>query len=203
MAGTRGTRRATSIEKAELGLIDRAAPWFAHPVVKAVGTIGKIGDQPPLLALSGLVMAVGLLRRDVRLARAGARMTLAHVLATAAKTVGKDNVDRTRPRERARRGYSAELGQSDDPAMRSFPSGHTAGAVAVGRAIAREYPRHALAAQAAAGVIGVVQVPRRAHYPTDVVAGAIVGIAAEALVAGAIALVWRLSPPRTPDRAAV
>ncbi|WP_294392463.1 phosphatase PAP2 family protein [uncultured Sphingomonas sp.] len=192
MVKPRGKDAATTIEQAELALIERAAPWLRKPAVQALAAIGKIGDQPPLLALSGAVMAAGLLRRDVKLARTGARMTLAHVLATAAKTVGKNNLDRTRPREHLEHGnYRMERGRSHDPALRSFPSGHTAGAVALGRAVAREYPNHAVAAQAAAGAIGVLQVPRRAHFPTDVLAGAVIGLAAEALVAGAVTLAWR------------
>ena len=34
---------------------------------------------------------------------------------------------------------------------------------------------------ATAGVVAASQVPRRAHYPTDVVAGVAIGLAAEAL----------------------
>jgi membrane-associated phospholipid phosphatase len=205
MAGaTRQSRQPTTIERAELALIDRAAPILCHPVVEAVGKVGKIGDQPPLLILSAAVMGAGLLRRDVKLARTGARMTLAHVLATAVKTAGKDNIDRTRPRSRAENGaYEAGLGTSKDSELRSFPSGHTAGAIAVGQAVAREYPIAGKAAQAAAGMIGVLQVPRKAHFPTDVAAGALIGLVAETAVAATVQLFWQLrSPPKRQDAGA-
>jgi membrane-associated phospholipid phosphatase len=63
--------------------------------------------------------------------------------------------------------------------MTSFPSGHSAGAVAAARAFAREYPEHGLAAVGAAGFLALLQIVRSAHYPTDVAAGIGVGLLAE------------------------
>ena len=71
----------------------------------------------------------------------------------------------------------------------SFPSGHSAGAAAVARAFARDYPEHAAPAYAAAGALALAQIPRCAHYPTDVGAGLALGLAAEAVVDIGIALV--------------
>ncbi|WP_420141103.1 phosphatase PAP2 family protein [Sphingomonas sp.] len=192
MAASR-KREATPVEKAEVRLIRRAGPMLRHPLVETASAAGKIGDQPPLLALSGAVMALGLLCRDVKLARTGARMTLAHMLATAGKSVGKDNIDRTRPYRSADGGrYKAEPGKSRDPGLRSFPSGHTAGAVAVAQAIRREYSgAPGLAAQGAAALIGLFQISRRAHFPTDVAAGALIGGVAEAAVAAGARAFWR------------
>jgi membrane-associated phospholipid phosphatase len=50
------------------------------------------------------------------------------------------------------------------------------------RAVARVYPEVRGPAYMAAAFVGVVQVPRGAHYPLDVAAGTLVGLAAEALV---------------------
>jgi hypothetical protein len=184
------TRRLSPVEQAELALVDRTAPWLEHPAIATVAKVGKLGDQPPLLVLSGAVMAVGLLARDRRLARTGARMTLAHLLATMVKSVGKNNLDRTRPHQRIEAGeYRLEPGTSKDSALRSFPSGHTAGAVAVAQAVAREYQSRALPAQTAAGSIGLFQFARRNHFPTDILAGAAIGVAAEAVVHRAISFV--------------
>ena len=61
-----------------------------------------------------------------------------------------------------------------------FPSGHTAGAVAVARACARHYPPARAPAYAWAAGVAAAQVPRCAHYPSDVAGGALVGLAAEA-----------------------
>ncbi len=175
--------KRTFIERAEIEAIRAAVPWLEHPAARAAGLIGNVGDQPPLLALSGGVAAMGALRRDRRMLRAGVRMIAAHWLATAMKTQGKDHVDRSRPDALIEEDeYRMEKGGSDDPGLRSFPSGHTAGAVAVALAAAREYPRHRWALYGAAGLVGALQVPRQAHFPTDVIAGALLGLLAERLV---------------------
>jgi membrane-associated phospholipid phosphatase len=64
----------------------------------------------------------------------------------------------------------------------SFPSGHTAGSVAVARAVGRVYPEARAAAYGGAAAIALIQIPRGAHYPADVAAGTAVGIIAETAV---------------------
>lgn len=154
-----------------------------RPAVRVLGGLSDVGDQPPLLVLCGAVLAYGTLAGDRHAARAGARMLGALLAATAAKSVLKRLVTRPRPHllvdERRPGGRS---GNSRDGDWHSFPSGHTAGAVAVARALGRVYPDARPAAYAAAAAIGLVQVPRGGHYPADVAAGALVGLAAEAAV---------------------
>lgn len=189
MASPPSARRTRRPPRPPLARLDIAAiralePWLKTPLARAAGALGNVGDQPPLLALSGAVLAAGLIRRDRRLANAGGRMIAAHLLATAAKTIGKDNVDRTRPDELIEDGrHRMEKGGSRSAALRSFPSGHTAGAVAVAAAAARSYRDYRWPLYGAAALIGALQVPRRAHFPTDVAAGALIGLAAESLVA--------------------
>ena len=121
------------------------------------------------------------------MAEAGARMIVAHQLATMLKARGKDMIDRTRPAAVMNgRGYRMEAGSSDDHNLRAFPSGHMAGAVAVARAAAREYPENRVGFYGLAALIGALQIPRRAHFPTDVLAGALVGLAAERAVHAAV-----------------
>lgn len=176
-------RGETRPEQLDIAAMEALKPWLGHPIARAVGAIGNVGDQPPLLALSGAALAAGLIRGDRRLANAGGRMIAAHLLATAVKTVGKNHIDRTRPGALLRRGrHEMKKGRSKDPALRSFPSGHTAGAVAVARAAAREYPEYRWPLYGAAALIGALQIPRRAHFPTDVAAGALVGLTAEAAI---------------------
>ena len=70
----------------------------------------------------------------------------------------------------------------------SFPSTHTAHAASLAFTAARIARRHgagAWAEAAAAGIVGLIAVARlraKAHWPTDVVAGALVGIASERAV---------------------
>ncbi len=108
-------------------------------------------------------------------------MLAAELLATQMKSMIKHRIDRTRPHVRANGGaYKAAKGHDHDSAMNSFPSGHTAGAVAVARAFAREYPERAGTAYGIAAATGAIQIPRGQHYPSDVLAGLAIGLVAEA-----------------------
>ncbi|SFR79409.1 phosphatase PAP2 family protein [Sphingomonas jatrophae] len=183
---------ATPIERADVRVAQAAACAREHPLVRAGGKLSELADQPPLIAISAATLAAGLLLRRPRLARAGARMLASHLLATAAKTVIKNRVDRTRPNLLVEEGrYEMASGETPGKEMRSFPSGHTAGIVAVTRALTRDYPESSLPGALVSVAVAAVQVPRCAHYPSDLAAGALIGVAAEAAVDRAA----RLLPP--------
>ena len=170
-------------EKADIAVAEAAAPARDTPAVRALGWVSEIADQPPLITLCAATFAAGLILRDGRMARAGGRMLAAELLATKLKSLVKHRIDRTRPHVVANGGrYRARKGHDHDGAMNSFPSGHTAGAVAVARAYAREYPERAPAAYTGAAAIGAIQIPRSKHYPADVGAGAAIGLIAEKAV---------------------
>lgn len=152
-------------------------------IVKAIGQISELADQPPLIALSAATIAVGLLLRRGRVVRVGARMIASHWLATQAKSIVKQHVDRTRPFVMlGGEAYHARQGHSHAKRENSFPSGHTAGAVAVARAVARDFPASAPVGYTAAAAAGAIQLPRGAHFLSDVVVGAAIGWLAEAAV---------------------
>ncbi len=151
-----------------LGLQNSAA-------VRALTPLSKLADETPLMMLSGATLAAGLVLRQRRMLRIGARMLAAHLVANAAKTVLKGSVDRLRPNAVEERPRIKPGSGTDDKAENAFPSGHTAGAIAVAQALAHEVPRYAVPTRVIAGVAGGTQVPRGAHYLTDVVSGAIVG----------------------------
>lgn len=173
--------------------IDRKArkafkPYKDTPPVKALAWFGQAGDQLQLRVLCGGVIAFGLVRRDTRMVSAGVRMLVTHEAATLAKKAVKNRVDRLRPHS-AGRGDDAKArtGHSKAKALNSFPSGHSAGAVAVASAFAAAYPEHRAPALTAAGAVAAAQVPTCSHYPSDVVAGAAIGAATHSVVG----LVWR------------
>jgi undecaprenyl-diphosphatase len=178
---------AAALRETDAKVAEAVLPVRYEPAVRVLAFLSDIGDQPQMRTLSGGLIGAGLLVRDGRLARAGLRMLLAHELATAAKNFVKRRVDRTRPRS---------LGDGEAPHIRrgrnehkeetSFPSGHSAGAAAVARAFVREYPEHRIAAYAGAGSVALAQIPRCAHYPTDVGAGLAIGGASEAVVNGVL-----------------
>lgn len=175
------------VERLDVKIIEQLRPLLQKPAMRRVGKLGNLGDEPPLLSLSAALLLGGILAHNPRLQRAGICMALSHLIAIGFKEWGKNNVNRTRPDEQLKEGhYHMAIGHSHDPDLRSFPSGHTAGAIAVARAFAREYPRYTLPVLSVAAIIGTLQVPRRAHYPGDVIAGAIAGLVAEKLAALAV-----------------
>jgi membrane-associated phospholipid phosphatase len=175
----------SAAEEADVALATHLAGRRNQPVVRGLGTMSEVGDQPPLLALSGAVLAYGVLTGDRCAAGAGARMLGSLVLATWIKTGLKSLVARTRPNVLLDKGqYEVEPFGPDEGSWHSFPSGHTAGSVAVVRAAGRAYPQVRTAAYAGAAAVALVQIPRGAHYPADVVGGAVVGLVAEVAING-------------------
>lgn len=182
-----------AVEKADVEIARAADDWRNAPAVEALGWMSEIGDQLQMRLLCGGVIALGVVRSDDRLARAGFRMLAAHTVATWMKDFVKTRIDRTRPRQvvDGRGSHRVRRGDSHGKEETSFPSGHTAGALAAARAFAREYPEHEAAALGAAGAVALIQIPRCAHYPSDIGAGAAIGIAAEAAVGAGARAFWK------------
>lgn len=187
-------------EQTDVAVAMAAAPARGTLLVRGIGLLSEAADQPPLISACAAVAAAGLLARNPRLARAGTRMLLAELLATQIKGMIKARIDRTRPKVVAEgRDYRAEPGNDESHELNSFPSGHTAGAVAVARAFARIYPDRAGTAYALAATVGIVQVPRSKHYPSDVAAGAVIGVVSELAIDRALGVgrhLWAaVAPP--------
>lgn len=185
----------SAIEEADAATVDAIAPYSGSKPVKLLSLLSEIGDQPPMRALCVALIAAGAIGRSRRLAAAGLHMLAAHHFATRAKDALKLNVDRTRPRSRSGPdGHRLAAGKKKAKEETSFPSGHSAGAIAVARAFARHYPEHEKAALAAAGLVAIVQIPRCAHYPSDVAAGLAIGVASEAAADGVERLIAPVLP---------
>jgi membrane-associated phospholipid phosphatase len=189
-------RAADAALDADAAAAEAMAPYADTPWLEP---LADLGDQPQLRTLSAALIAAGLAAGrssgyGPRLARAGLRMLIAHQLATMAKNFVKNRVDRTRPRsiEGSGKDHRIEPGTNEEKEETSFPSGHAAGAAAAARAFAREFPELGAPAAAAGGALALVQVPRCAHYPTDIAAGLAIGLAAEA----AVAALWPARPAK-------
>lgn len=188
-------RALRKVERVDHKVTRKVSISEADPVGKWTRRFAEVGDQPPLVAISLGVIAAGVVGGHDRLRRTGFRMLTAHSLSTIAKLAGKDRIDRTRPGALDEKAYRLEKGTSRDGRLRSMPSGHSAGIVAVAGAIAADYPRALLPVTAASVAVGAAQVPSRNHFLSDVVVGAGIGL----VVAGLARL---LIPPLDPAETA-
>lgn len=171
---------STPVEELDAAVAEVLVPHAEHAAIRALGAASDLTDQEPLYAASAAAIGVGLIMRDERTVRAGTRVLASHLLATALRGIVKHMVDRTRPDAAARRGeYRLAKGERFESDFNSFPSGHTAGAVAAARALGRHYPGSYHAWMGLAGAAAMAQVVRSKHYVTDVVAGAAIGFIAE------------------------
>lgn len=170
------------VAEAELEATHRAAAREDHKLVRLAGKASEAADQPPLIALSAATILVGAMTRQPTVLRSGVRMLASHLVATGIKTVLKNSIDRTRPSRALEEGHRIGKGQgTDDTGLNSFPSGHTAGAVAVAQAVASESPAAAIPLQAAAVGVAALQPSRGKHYLSDMAAGAAIGWLSERL----------------------
>jgi membrane-associated phospholipid phosphatase len=175
---------ANDLEKADIELGKKIAKHRHHPVAKAAGKAGNFGDQGPLYALSSGILTVGVVSRERRLTDTGLSMLAAIAVADVTKRIVKGLVHRTRPKLLLEKGdYEADTGGSDDKKEQSFPSGHTACTVAAACAFSRNVPEARAAAGAAAVAMGISRIAKGEHWPLDVLAGAVIGLTAEAFSA--------------------
>lgn len=178
--------RSHPLLRADLKLATGAIKAGRLPFVTPVLGAADLADQRQLAGLAAGTMALGLALRNARLTRAGARMLIAGLVAISVARMGKHMFSRTRPTTLLSRGaHRFRIGGRDDHDHQSFPSAHAAGGVALARAFAREYPGYQAPGLTAAILAGVLKVLKGDHFPTDIIAGCAVGIAAEALTATA------------------
>ena len=175
--GMTGKKTATLAERVDRRVSAKVNQKRDSWPMRLIGSASEIGDQPQMRMLCAATIIFGVVRRDSRLAKTGVKMLAAHTLATWGKGGVKAVIDRTRPDSGDN--PKVRVGNSDSHDETSFPSGHSAGAVAVAEAFVRSYPNHAMAARTAALAVAAVQVPRGTHYAGDVVAGVLIGLAAE------------------------
>jgi membrane-associated phospholipid phosphatase len=174
---------AAAVVKADQDATHIAASHRDTPLAKATGILAEIGDQPQMIATAVGTAAVGMMLRRPDIVRGGVRMLAAHLVATAIKSAIKQSVDRARPEKAIDDGETVfEPGKSQDHEMTSFPSGHTAGAVAVAIAVSRDVDGAGVPAALIATGVAAAQPVTGKHYLSDLVAGAAVGWISEALV---------------------
>lgn len=142
-----------------------------------VGTAGNIIQRPPAwAAVAAIISATGRRGR-----RAALRGSVCYLSAALAHLPIKAIVGRRHPPGSA----LLQLG----PFTSSFPSGHAASDLAFVLGASQELPILFLPLSGATMAVHWSLVRKRAHYPTDVLAGGVLGIAVAAAA-------WKLWPPR-------
>ncbi|WP_051631077.1 phosphatase PAP2 family protein [Afifella pfennigii] len=103
----------------------------------------------------------------------------------------KYGIGRARPRHFEAEGVAAFHPFSTEASWASFPSGHATNVAALAMALALLFPKARIAVLVFAFWIAVSRLATRSHYPTDVIAGFILGCAGAWLTARLFAK-WRL-----------
>ncbi|MET7680559.1 phosphatase PAP2 family protein [Streptomyces sp. NPDC005423] len=116
------------------------------------------------------------------------------VASTSANLIGKRLVRRPRPHRDADSPFPGRYVRMPESA--SFPSGHTASAVAFAAAVGTALPVATVPLGLLACAVGYSRVHTGVHYPGDVLAGAVLGTGAAAAVLATAGPVSQLNLPR-------
>jgi undecaprenyl-diphosphatase len=136
-----------------------------------LSVVEEAAEKSKLWCGAATVMALMGGRRGRRAAGAGlAAVAVAQLVSNA---VCKQLADRPRPPKE----WFPHDEVEDRPDSSSFPSGHTAAAVAFTAAVAPAWPSAGVLCAVPAAMVAVERVQSGAHYPSDVAAGAAIGLA--------------------------
>lgn len=128
---------------------------------------------PAAFAVPLTVFTVSLIRKDSSLVYKSIYMAESLIVASFISTAMKHAIHRKRPFET----YAFIDPQVSAEAGRSFPSGHTSSAFAAATSLSISFPKWYVIAPAFlwAGTVGYSRLHLGVHYPSDVLAGAVVG----------------------------
>ncbi|GAA3997801.1 phosphatase PAP2 family protein [Streptomyces marokkonensis] len=183
----RSRGRALSAVLGDLRAVDGAlyaavAATSTPTLDRALRRLSHAADHSKVsLGIAAALAVSGARPRRAALAGVGA----VAVASASSNLLGKWLVRRARPdREAARVTVDRYVPM---PASASFPSGHTASAVAFATAVGVVLPAAAVPLGALASAVGYSRVHTGVHYPGDVAAGAVLGIASAAAALAAAA----------------
>lgn len=168
-----------AVRPADERLLRAAIEWGARPALRGLMRLAsRLGDGPLWYAVGATALLAG--------GPAGRRLALAGVLAGALNALLYRALKRRFVRPRPFQTLPDLPFPLAPPADFSFPSGHALHACASATLVAFHFPPLAPAAFAAAALIAVSRVVLAVHYPSDVLAGAALGILTAAGIAAAL-----------------
>ncbi|MFF0141928.1 phosphatase PAP2 family protein [Streptomyces sp. NPDC005227] len=178
------------VREADRRITQRAANHIPGGIGQLLSAVEETAESSKLWFGAAAVM-IGLgSGRGRRSAVSGlAALVVAQVVSNG---VGKQLVDRSRPPKEWIEHDEVE----DRPDSSSFPSGHTAAAVAFTSAVAPAWPLAAVLCAVPAAALALERVQSDAHYPSDVAAGALIGFGSAWLIRRAPRLLQHL--PKAP-----
>ncbi|MFH8932936.1 phosphatase PAP2 family protein [Streptomyces griseosporeus] len=180
----------TGVREVDRVLTQRAASRVPPGVARVLSAVEEGAEGTKLWCGAAAVMVW---RGGWRGRKAAAAGLAALVMAQLASNgLCKQLADRPRPPEELIPHDEVE----DRPDSSSFPSGHTAAAVAFTAAVAASWPVAGAVCAVPAAVVGVQRVQSGAHYPSDVAAGAVIGLVCARLVRRTPRLLLRLGKRR-------
>lgn len=141
------------------------ARWARH--------VSRLGDGPAYAALGAVLALIGGDAGKQFLAVA----LLAFLIELPVYLLLKNTIRRSRPAD-AMANVAAFIKPSD---KFSFPSGHTAAAFVMATLLTAFYPQTIVLVYPVAMLIGVSRVSLGVHFPTDIAAGAVLGLACAAV----------------------
>ncbi|MCX5134895.1 phosphatase PAP2 family protein [Streptomyces sp. NBC_00340] len=160
-----------NVRTADRHLTQQAASRIPQRVGRLLSGVEEAAESSKLWCGAAAVMTACGGRRGRGAAIAG--LTALAFAQLVSNGVGKQLFDRPRPPKE----WIDHDEVQDRPDSSSFPSGHTAAAVAFTAAVAPLWPLAAAACAVPTALLALERVQSGAHYPTDVAAGALIGIA--------------------------
>ena len=161
-----------------LSLVDQQLVLYLRsvhsPLLETIGRVGnRLGDAATLILISLVILGVGYLLKHQRLMLAGLQTLLAHGIAGIVTQIIKHLLGRPRPRMMHQDPF--QFGPSLQGGLDAFPSGHASATFAIATVLANYFPRSKVLWYGAAWFVALCRIARGSHYPTDVLAGALLG----------------------------
>ncbi|MBO4252418.1 phosphatase PAP2 family protein [Streptomyces griseorubiginosus] len=178
-------RLVAQLRDVERSLTKAAACRIPPPAGKVLSAVEESAESTKLWCAAAAVMAGAGGRRGRTAAAAGlGALAVAQLVSNG---LCKQLADRPRPPKT----WFPHDEVEDRPDSSSFPSGHTAAAVAFTAAVTPVWPPAGVACALPAAMVALERVQSGAHYPSDVAVGTGIGLASAWLTRSAPRLILR------------